>query len=179
MSSVWPYWAIYCTLGNHSKPLATINLPKSPTFLDNFCNGVKFYHFSSEIIFGQFLLAFGDFFLVTLMVRVSITAGRAVKYHVGMTPGIPAWLTSCLTGLDSTKGIKAAKQEISNTFPYKVSEYPMIWLPTNAKCLIITSRAKGIHLAGVAAWRTDAPNATHCAIIVIKASAPYLINWLK
>ena len=37
------------------KPLATINLPKSPTFLGNFCNGVKIYHFSSEIIFGQLL----------------------------------------------------------------------------------------------------------------------------
>ena len=30
--SVWPDWAIYWTLGNFSKPLATINLPKSPTF---------------------------------------------------------------------------------------------------------------------------------------------------
>ena len=27
------------------KPLATINLPKSPTFLGNFCKGVKIYHF--------------------------------------------------------------------------------------------------------------------------------------
>ena len=29
--------AIYWTYGNFSKPLATINLPKSPTFLGNFC----------------------------------------------------------------------------------------------------------------------------------------------
>ena len=42
-------------LGNFSKPLATINLPNSPTFLGNFCKGVKNYHFSSEIIFGQLL----------------------------------------------------------------------------------------------------------------------------
>ena len=34
------------------KPLATINLPKYLTFLGNFCNCVKIYHFSSEIIFG-------------------------------------------------------------------------------------------------------------------------------
>ena len=34
-------------------PLAAINLPKSPKFLGNFCKGVKIYHFSSEIIFGQ------------------------------------------------------------------------------------------------------------------------------
>ena len=30
--SVWPDWVIYWTLGNFSKPLATIILPKSPTF---------------------------------------------------------------------------------------------------------------------------------------------------
>ena len=29
--------------------------PKSPTFLGNFRKGVKIYHFSSEIIFGQLL----------------------------------------------------------------------------------------------------------------------------
>ena len=29
-----------------------MNLPKSPTFLGNFCKGVKIYHICSEIIFG-------------------------------------------------------------------------------------------------------------------------------
>ena len=52
---VWPDWAIYWTLGEFLKPLATINLPKSPTFLGNFYEGVKIYHFSSEIIFRQLL----------------------------------------------------------------------------------------------------------------------------
>ena len=66
--SVWPDWAIYWTLGKFLKPLATINLPKSPTFLGNFCKRVKIYHFSSEIIFGQLLQIFGDFYLVTLLV---------------------------------------------------------------------------------------------------------------
>ena len=51
---VWPDWAIYWTLGYFSKPLATIYLPKSPTFLGNFCKDVKIYHFSSEIILGNF-----------------------------------------------------------------------------------------------------------------------------
>ena len=41
--------------GQILKPLAPINLPKSPTFLGNFCKGVKIYHFYSEIIFGQLL----------------------------------------------------------------------------------------------------------------------------
>ena len=37
------------------KDFSTINYPKSPTFVGNFCRGVKIYHFSSEIIFGQIL----------------------------------------------------------------------------------------------------------------------------
>ena len=51
---VWPDWAIFCTLGNFLKPLAKINLAKSPTFFGNFCKGVKISHFSSEIILGNF-----------------------------------------------------------------------------------------------------------------------------
>ena len=35
LQSLWPDWTIYWTLGNLIKPLATINLPKSPTFLGN------------------------------------------------------------------------------------------------------------------------------------------------
>ena len=64
---MWPDWAIYWILGNFLKPLATITLPKSSTFLGNFCNVVKMYHFSSEIIFGQLLQTFGNFYLVTLL----------------------------------------------------------------------------------------------------------------
>ena len=41
--------------GQLLKPLATMTLPKSLTFLGNFCKGFKIYHFSSEIIFGQLL----------------------------------------------------------------------------------------------------------------------------
>ena len=41
--------------GQLFKALVTIILPKSPTFLDNFCKGVKIFYVSSEIIFGQLL----------------------------------------------------------------------------------------------------------------------------
>ena len=34
--------------------------------LGKFCRGIKIFHFSSGIIFGQLLLTFGDFLLVTL-----------------------------------------------------------------------------------------------------------------
>ena len=60
--TVWPDWAIYWTLGKCLKPLATINLPKSPTFFGNFCKSVKIYHFSSEIILGNFCRLLAIFF---------------------------------------------------------------------------------------------------------------------
>ena len=78
--AVWPDWAILLDFGQLFKAFATINLPKSPTFLGNFCKGVKIYHFSSEIIFRQLLPTFGDFFLVTLLHndRLSITTGGPI-----------------------------------------------------------------------------------------------------
>ena len=51
---VSPNWAIYCTLGNFLKPLATTNLPKSPTFLGNFCKGVKSIIFLVKSFLGNF-----------------------------------------------------------------------------------------------------------------------------
>ena len=50
-----PDWAIFCPLGNFSKPVAAIILPKLSTLLGNFCIGVKISYFSSELIFGQLL----------------------------------------------------------------------------------------------------------------------------
>ena len=48
---MWPDWAIYCTLGNFLKPVATIILPKSPTFLGNYGKGGKIFHFHTDIIY--------------------------------------------------------------------------------------------------------------------------------
>ena len=64
---VWPDWAIYWALGNFLKPLATINVPKSPPFIGIFYKGVEIIPFSSETIFGQLLWTFGDFYLVALL----------------------------------------------------------------------------------------------------------------
>ena len=41
--------------GQVLKPLATINLSKSPTFIGNFCKGVKIYHFLVKSFLGNFL----------------------------------------------------------------------------------------------------------------------------
>ena len=52
--SVWPDLAIFWTLGNFLKRLATINLLKSPTFLGNFCKGIKIYLLLVKSFFGNF-----------------------------------------------------------------------------------------------------------------------------
>ena len=59
---MWPDLAIYWTLGNYSKPLATINLPKCPTFLGNFCTCVKIFNFYSEIILDNFYRHLASFY---------------------------------------------------------------------------------------------------------------------
>ena len=41
--------------GLFTKPMATIILPKSPTFVGNFSKGLEIFHNSSEIIFGQLI----------------------------------------------------------------------------------------------------------------------------
>ena len=60
--AVWPDWAIFYTFGNFLKPLATTNLPKSLTFLGNFCKGVKSYHFLVKSILGNVYRHLVNFF---------------------------------------------------------------------------------------------------------------------
>ena len=60
--AVWPDLAIYWTLGKFLQPLATIILPKSPTFLGNFCKGVENYPFSSATFLGNFYRHLAIFF---------------------------------------------------------------------------------------------------------------------
>ena len=51
---VWPDWAIYWTLGNFLKPLATNNLSKSPTFLAIFVKVLKSIIFLVKSFLGNF-----------------------------------------------------------------------------------------------------------------------------
>ena len=71
---MWPYWAIFCTLGNYSKLVATIILTKLPIF-GNFCKGVKVIHFSSEIIFGQLFRHLTIFLPATLYITHLMSLG--------------------------------------------------------------------------------------------------------
>ena len=50
----------FWTLGNFLKPLATKNLPKSPTFLGIFCKGVKIFQVKSFL--GNFYRHLAIFF---------------------------------------------------------------------------------------------------------------------
>ena len=77
--TVWPDWAIYCTLGNFSKPVATIIVPKLSTFRAIFCKGVNISHFSNEIIFGQLLQTFGNLILVTLQLQQPVFTSFCVN----------------------------------------------------------------------------------------------------
>ena len=52
--SVWPDWAIYSTLCKFLKPLAIINLPKSPTFLGIFIKVSKYVTFQMKSFWGNF-----------------------------------------------------------------------------------------------------------------------------
>ena len=63
---MWPYWVIYCTLGNFLKPVATIISPKSPTFIGNFCKGGKIFQFFTEIIYQATFIDIWRFLLVTM-----------------------------------------------------------------------------------------------------------------
>ena len=54
LQPVWPDWAIFCTLGNHSKPVVII-LPKLPTLFRNFCKGVKIIIFLLKSFWATFI----------------------------------------------------------------------------------------------------------------------------
>ena len=65
-SAVWPNWAIFCTLGNHSKAVATIILPKLPALLALFVKVSKSFLFLVKSFLGNFYRQIFDFYLVTL-----------------------------------------------------------------------------------------------------------------
>ena len=93
VQTVWPDLVIYWTLGKFSKPFTKFSLPKSPTFLGNFCKRVKTFHFSCEIPFGQLLYTFGDFLLVTLNTNESCQISRrhfetALKVFCSISPDL-------------------------------------------------------------------------------------------
>ena len=67
-SAVWPDFAIYWTLGNFLKPLATINCQKSPTFLGNFCKRCQNVSFFCWNHFWATFIVIWQFFLVTLSI---------------------------------------------------------------------------------------------------------------
>ena len=81
-------------MGNFSEPLATNYFAQIALILDNFCKGVKIFHFSSEIIFWQLLLTFGDFLLVTLFPS---PAGSTSQFQLVCSELLPLVFTGVRT----------------------------------------------------------------------------------
>ena len=77
--TVWPDWAIYWTLGNILKPLAKINLPKSPRFLSNFCKGVKITIFLVKSFLGNFYRHLAIFSGHTDYTLILLTGGKGKR----------------------------------------------------------------------------------------------------
>ena len=96
-------FGVLLNFGQLFKAFATINFTKSPTFLGNFCKGVKIYHFSSENIFGTLLKTFGNFFLITLL-KISCLIENMTKECFGTYPVSIHDTESLLELLDGTLG---------------------------------------------------------------------------
>ena len=60
-----PDWTIYYT-GQLFKACGNNYFAQIAHIFRQFCKGVKLFHFSSKISFGQLLKTFGNFFLVTM-----------------------------------------------------------------------------------------------------------------
>ena len=80
------YSQIYCNLGNFSKPVAPIILPKLPTFQAMFVKVWKSFIFLVKSFLGNFFWTFGNFLLVTLIVSaheqlISLFKGNVNTFH--------------------------------------------------------------------------------------------------
>ena len=99
--SVWPDWEIYWTLGNFIKHLATINLPKSPTFLGNLCKSLIFQVKSFWANFTEIWQFFsGHTDQVPKMLHHSFAVSASIKMRVTIAQWICLRLPSCGPGFE-------------------------------------------------------------------------------
>ena len=70
---IWRFIILWATFQSPGQQLFCQNRQH---ILGNFCKGVKIFHFTREILFGQLLQTFGDFLLVTL---VATTTTKVIK----------------------------------------------------------------------------------------------------
>ena len=75
--------------GQLLKPLTTIIFPKTSTVIGNFGKGIKIFNFSIEIIFGQLLKTFGDFFWSHWM-QAALRLGLLQHYYLIVLMLIPS-----------------------------------------------------------------------------------------
>ena len=81
-----------CLCGNFSKPVAIITLPKSPTFLGNFCKGVKVCYFLVKSFLGNFCRHLATFFRSRWLFAIFVPSERE---DLCFKLNLIRWLTKC------------------------------------------------------------------------------------
>ena len=105
--AVWPDWAIYWTLGNFSKPMATINLPKSPSYAI-FVKVSKTIIFLVKSFLGNFYRHLANFYWSQALIHQAELDGN-------LFPLI--WCKICNVCLERTKKMKWGREwPMSKTF---------------------------------------------------------------
>ena len=95
------------------------HFPKSPTFLGKFCRGAKIFNFSSEIIFGELLQTFGNFYLVTLTTTIKnpyTPKPSPPLFHEPPPRPIQKLITKLGNELTNSKYLMLEVQTLRNTF---------------------------------------------------------------
>ena len=82
---MWPDWVIYWTFGNFLKPLATINLPKSLTFLGIFVKVSKSLIFLVKSFLGNFSRHLAIFSGHTGYIAFTIVITNYIPLFYGIT----------------------------------------------------------------------------------------------
>ena len=80
-ASVWPDWAIYILWATFQSPWQQLFCPNRQHILGNFYKGVKIFHFTREILFGQLLWTFGNFLLVTLFIINTVCYHQLISMY--------------------------------------------------------------------------------------------------
>ena len=119
-------WAIYWTLGNFSKPLAAINLPKSPTFLGNFCKGVKFFlwnHFwGTFIAIWRFLTCHTDAWFLTEQTNLVVSKSDAATMSFSDLSA-----NSIDFQISSDSALSEVSRSLSFNFRFSSSSRTLFW----------------------------------------------------
>ena len=105
--TVWPDWAIYCTLDNFSKPVAIIILPKLQIFQAIFVKYSKYFIYLMKSFFGNFYSHLATFYWSHCCRSSPESIGTVVTYSHNVLqkigPSLATWYTSRCTSSATAK----------------------------------------------------------------------------